>query len=47
MPTKLSTAIVAGLFVMGLAGTATALEPTRGELLSFQSEGYGECPDLD
>ena len=47
MPTKLSTAIVAGLFVMGLAGTATALEPTRGELLSFHSEGYGECPDLD
>jgi hypothetical protein len=47
MSTKWSTVIVAGLFMMGLAETATALEPTRGEVLSFHSEGSGECPNLD
>ena len=47
MSTNWSTVLVAGLFMMGLAETATALEPTRGEVLSFHSEGYGECPDLD
>jgi hypothetical protein len=47
MSTKWSTVVVAGLFMMGLAETATALEPTRGEVLSFHSEGSGECPNLD
>jgi hypothetical protein len=47
MSTKWSTVIVGGLFMMGLAETATALEPTRGEVLSFHSEGSGECPNLD
>jgi len=47
MSTKWSTVVVAGLVMMGLAETATALEPTRGEVLSFHSEGSGECPNLD
>jgi|ERR1700733_13683027 hypothetical protein len=47
MSTKWSSVIVAGLFMTGLAGTATALQPTQGEVLSFHSEGYGQCPDLD
>ena len=47
MSSKLNVAIAAGALMVGLAGSATALELTQGRVLTFHSETANGCPGLD